>query len=130
MNRGTVLLVDDEPHIPLVVGRRLASAGYEIITASDGEEALAVAIESPPDLIITDLQMPFMSGAELAAALRADERLRDIPVVLLTARGYVLPEEEQHAPNIKRFLSKPFSVRQILETVEELLDSPGQSEAA
>ena len=65
-----VLLVDDEPHIPMVVGRKLSSAGYEVITASDGEEGLAAANEFGPDLIITDLQMPYMSGAELAAATR------------------------------------------------------------
>lgn len=130
MSRGVVLLVDDEPHIPMVVGRKLKAAGFEVITASDGEEGLAAAQESKPDVIITDLQMPFMSGAELAEALRADEKLRDIPVVLLTARGYVLPEEEQKAPNIKRFLSKPFSVHQILEVVEQLLGDSEHSEAA
>ncbi|QKK08948.1 MAG: response regulator [Planctomycetota bacterium] len=123
-----VLLVDDEPHIPMVVGRKLSSAGYEVITASDGEEGLAAANEFGPDLIITDLQMPYMSGAELAAALRADPSLRDIPVVLLTARGYVLSDEEREATNIKHFLSKPFSVHEILRVVEHIL--PGRSEAA
>ncbi len=130
MSRGIVLLVDDEPHIPMVVGRKLKSAGFEVVTASDGEEGLAAAQESKPDVIITDLQMPFMSGAELAEALRADEKLRDIPVVLLTARGYVLPENEQKVSNIKRFLSKPFSVHQILEVVEQLLGDSEHSEAA
>lgn len=130
MSRGTVLLVDDEPHIPLVVGRRLTSAGFEVVTAPDGEEGLAAARESRPDLIISDLQMPFMSGAELAAALRADEQLRDIPFILLTARGYVLPEAERGAPNIKLILSKPFSVHQILEAAEQLLAGPGRAEAA
>ncbi len=130
MSRGVVLLVDDEPHIPMVVGRKLKAAGYEVITASDGEEGLAVAQDATPDIIITDLQMPYMSGAELAEALRADEKLSTIPVVLLTARGYVMPQAEQQASNIKRFLSKPFSVHQILEVVEELLDGTEHSEAA
>lgn len=128
MSCARVLLVDDEPHIPMVVGRKLSNAGFEVITASDGEEALAAAREFSPDLIITDLQMPYMSGAELAAALRADQSLRDIPVILLTARGYVLSDEEREATNIKHFLSKPFSVHEILRVVEELL--PGRSEAA
>jgi len=130
MSRGIVLLVDDEPHIPLVVGRRLSAAGYEVLTAPDGEEALALAKETHPALIITDLQMPFMSGAELAAALREDAALRDTPVVLLTARGYVLPAEEQNAPNIKRFLAKPFSVHQILEAVEQILGHADEAGAA
>ncbi|MFG0243763.1 MAG: response regulator [Phycisphaerales bacterium JB054] len=128
MSCAKVLLVDDEPHIPMVVGRKLSTAGYEVITASDGEEGLAAAKEFSPDIIITDLQMPYMSGAELAAALRADQTLRDIPVVLLTARGYVLSDEEREATNIKHFLSKPFSVHEILRVVEDIL--PGRSEAA
>lgn len=125
---STILLVDDEPHIPLVVGRKLSGAGYEVLSASDGEEAFAVARESSPDLIITDLQMPYMSGVELAAALRDNEHTRDIPVVLLTARGYVLPEGDRGATNILRYLAKPFSVQQILDTVAELLGA--DSEAA
>lgn len=128
MSRHTILLVDDEPHIPMVVGRKLSNAGYEVVTASDGEEGFAAAKESGPDLIITDLQMPYMSGAELAAALWQDETLREIPVILLTARGYVLSDEERQSTNIKRFLSKPFSVHEILRVVQELLG--GQAEAA
>ncbi|MFG0259178.1 MAG: response regulator [Phycisphaerales bacterium JB041] len=128
MSVAKVLLVDDEPHIPMVVGRKLTAAGYEVSTASDGEEGLAAAREFAPDLIITDLQMPYMSGAELAAALREDPSLRKIPVILLTARGYVLSDEERESTNIKHFLSKPFSVHEILRVVEETL--PGRSEAA
>jgi CheY-like chemotaxis protein len=128
VSRGTILLVDDEPHIPMVVGRKLTAAGFEVVTASDGEEALAAARETNPDVIITDLQMPYMSGAELAAALHADAQLCDIPVVLLTARGYVLSDEERARTNISRFLSKPFSVQQILDVVSELLG--GEAEAA
>ncbi len=123
-----VLLVDDEPHIPMIVGKKLCTAGYEVVTASDGEEGLTAAWESRPDLIITDLQMPYMSGAELAAALRENESLRDIPVILLTARGYVLSDEERQNTNIKRYLSKPFSVHEVLRVVEELLSD--RSEAA
>lgn len=128
MSRGTILLVDDEPHIPMVVGRKLTAEGFEVVTASDGEEGMAAAREVGPDLIITDLQMPYMSGAEFAAALHADGSLRHIPVVLLTARGYVLSDEERSRTNIRRFLSKPFSVQQILGVVDELLDE--KSEAA
>ncbi len=112
----------------MIVGRKLSTAGYEVVTAADGEEGLAAARESNPDLIITDLQMPYMSGAELAAALRKDESLREIPVILLTARGYVLSDEERQDTNIKRYLSKPFSVHEVLRVVEELLG--GRAEAA
>ncbi len=129
MSRGTVLLVDDEPHIPLVVGRKLEAAGYTVVTASDGEEGLLAAQETTPDLVITDLQMPFLSGVEFAAALGADASLAGVPVVLLTARGYVLPGEEFEISNIVRVLAKPFSVHQILEVVEQLIGG-SKSEAA
>jgi CheY-like chemotaxis protein len=129
MPRGTILLVDDEPHIPLVVGRKLEAAGYAVVTASDGEEGLVAARETSPDLVITDLQMPFMSGVEFAAALRTDPALSTLPVVLLTARGYVLPQSQFEVSNIVRVLAKPFSVRQILEVVEQLLGGT-RSEAA
>ena len=130
MSLGKVLLVDDEPHIPMVVGRKLTAAGYEVHTASDGEEAFGLAQELHPDLIITDLQMPYMSGAELATALRESADLSKIPVILLTARGYVLPEQERGAANICQIIAKPFSVQQILEAVASLLGQSGESEAA
>lgn len=123
MSRGTVLLVDDEPHIPMIVGKKLTAAGFEVSTASDGEEGFAAARDIRPDLIITDLQMPYMSGAELAAALNDDKELRKIPVILLTARGYVLTDDEREFSNIKEFLSKPFSVHAVLTLVEKLLDA-------
>lgn len=129
MSRGTVLLVDDEPHIPLVLGRKLEGAGFSVVTAADGEEGLIAATESQPDLVITDLQMPFMSGVEFAAALGKHPDLSAVPVVLLTARGYVLPQGEFELSNIVRVLAKPFSVHQILEVVEQLIGG-GRSEAA
>lgn len=130
MSRATVLLVDDEPHIPMVVGKKLASAGFDVITASDGEEGLAAAKEARPDLIITDLQMPFMSGAELAEAVRSTPEIAEIPIVLLTARGYVLSDEQRERNHITHVLSKPFSVSQILELISGLLGDGERAEAA
>lgn len=121
MSRGTILLVDDEPHIPLVLGRKLGNAGFTVVTASDGEEGLIAAEESAPDLVITDLQMPFMSGIEFAAALASHKTLSRVPIVLLTARGYVLPESGFEEANVARILAKPFSVHQVLEVVEQLI---------
>lgn len=130
MARGTILLVDDEPHIPMVVGKKLAAAGFDVVTASDGEEGLVAARESRPVLIITDLQMPYMSGAELAEAVRQTESIADTPIVLLTARGYVLSDDQRDRCRIERVLSKPFSVSQILKMVEELLGPGDHAEAA
>lgn len=116
-----VLLADDEPHIPHVLAAKLNAAGVQTLTASDGEEALRLARQHAPSLVITDLQMPFMSGAELAAALDADPRTASIPVILLTGRGYILTEAERTSTNIVDILSKPFSARAIVDRVLALL---------
>ncbi len=129
MTPQTILLADDEAHITHVVGTKLRSAGYTTVVARDGEEALTLALQHRPNLVITDLQMPYMSGIELATRLRADERTAATPVVMLTARGYVLDEHELAATNIRAVMSKPFSARDVLRRVEEVLGPGSASEA-
>lgn len=117
-----VLIVDDEAHIVQVVSLKLRNAGYEVITAVDGEEGLEVALRERPDLVITDFQMPYMTGLELCQALARDQSTADIPVLMLTARGYALGEDDLGLGNIKEVLTKPFSPRQIVQQVEQLLN--------
>lgn len=116
-----VLVVDDEAHIVQVVSLKLRNAGYDVMTAVDGEEGLEVAIREHPDLVITDFQMPYMTGLELCQALARDQATSDIPVLMLTARGYALTDEDLSIGNIKDVLTKPFSPRQIVQQVELLL---------
>ena len=132
-----ILVVDDEAHILQVLSIKLRNAGYEALTAVDGEEAFELACREQPDLIITDFQMPYMTGVELCRALAEHDATAHIPVVLLTARGYALDEEDLAIGNIKDVLSKPFSPRAILQQVESLLvggeanhDVTGRPEAA
>lgn len=129
MNGRKVLVADDEAHIVHVVSLKLRNAGYDVATAQDGEEALELAVADPPHLIITDLQMPYMSGVELATALRDKPDTADIPVIMLTARGYALSQDDLAKTNIKTVMSKPFSPRQVLERANELLSST-EAEAA
>jgi len=132
-NRPLILVVDDEPHIVHVVSLKLRNAGYEVITAEDGEEALALALQRRPALIITDYQMPFMSGLELCTSLKADPTTRDIPALMLTARGFTLGREYLEQTSIVSVLSKPFSPRDVLGRVQELLSRPrggGERDAA
>ena len=119
--RRTILVADDEAHIIQVLTIKLRHAGYRVIVAYDGEEALELARESRPDLLITDHHMPYMTGLELCAALIDDERTTDIPVILLTARGYAFDTEDIPTPNVQRVLAKPFSPRGIVKHVEDLL---------
>lgn len=136
---ATILLVDDEAHILQVLSLKLRNAGYKIMTALDGEEAFELACQSAPDLIITDFQMPYMTGLELCRALKDHESTSNVPVVMLTARGYALSDEDLAIGNIRNVLSKPFSPRSIVQLVDELLGAArnatalpntGHSEAA
>lgn len=124
-----ILLVDDESHILHVVDLKLANAGYRVLTAEDGEEGLAAAIEHRPNLIITDYQMPFMTGLELCVALKRHEATASIPALMLTARGSGLDDDDLEQTNIAAVLSKPFSPREILAKVQDLLN-PESLEAA
>ena len=116
-----ILVVDDEAHIVQVLSLKLRNAGYEIITAVDGEEGVDLAREQRPDLIITDFQMPYLTGLELCQALAEDEPTAKIPIVILTARGYALDDADLALGNIKDVISKPFSPRAIVQLVRDLL---------
>ncbi len=116
-----ILVVDDEAYIVQVVALKLRNAGFEVETAADGDEALACARATPPHLVVTDLQMPVMSGIELARAMHADVALQHIPILMLTARGHLLREGEADDANISLVVHKPFSPRALLAEVETLL---------
>ena len=117
----TILVADDEAHILHVVSLKLRNAGYRVITAKDGQEALEIATAERPDLIITDYHMPQLSGLERCQRLKADPVTCKIPAVMLTARGYHLEPQDTEQSGISRVLSKPFSPRQLLTTVNEVL---------
>lgn len=121
MNEKTILVADDETHILNVVSLKLRNAGYQVITAQDGQEALDAAISEHPDLLITDYHMPMLSGLELCQRLQQDPATSGIPVIMLTARGYHLEPHDTEASGILRLLSKPFSPRSLLATVQEVL---------
>jgi two-component system, OmpR family, alkaline phosphatase synthesis response regulator PhoP len=118
----TILVADDETHILHVVSLKLRNAGYIVITARDGQEALEMAQQEKPDLIITDYHMPHLSGLELCQRLKQDPATSAIPAIMLTARGYQLDPADTEQSGILRMLSKPFSPRQLLTTVNEVLE--------
>ena len=116
-----ILVADDEAHILHVVSMKLRNAGFDVITAEDGEEALDLCRAELPDLLITDFQMPFLSGLELCKSLRSDPQTRYIPAMMLTARGFDIEAEEMSEAGISAVLAKPFSPREVLQRVNELL---------
>ena len=123
-NNKTILVADDESHILSVVSLKLTNAGYTVFTAVDGQEALELATAQRPDLLITDYHMPQLSGLELCQRLRQNVATAGIPTIMLTARGYNLEPSDTEQNGIHRMLSKPFSPRQLLATVNEMLALP------
>jgi two-component system, OmpR family, alkaline phosphatase synthesis response regulator PhoP len=119
-----ILVADDESHILSVVSLKLKNAGFNVICAHDGTEALELAISEKPDLLITDYHMPQLSGLELCMRLKQDAKTRGIPKIMLTARGYHLEPQDTEQSGILKMLSKPFSPRHLLATVNEVLDRP------
>ena len=122
MTGKTILVVDDEAHILHVLSLKLQNAGYVVVTANDGEEAFEASTAHPIDLVITDFQMPGMSGLELARKLHSEPGKRNLPVMLLTAHGLALEQVELAKAGVTVSLSKPFSPRDLLSKVNELLE--------
>jgi len=116
-----VLVVDDEIHIVHVVAIKLRNNGYEVIPAENGADAFELARKEKPDIIVTDFQMPVMTGLELVKKLRRNEATKDIPVIMLTARGFAVEDEQKEDLQISRFLSKPFSPKELLRSIEDIL---------
>src|SRR5215217_425240 len=96
----TILVADDETHILNVVSLKLRNAGFRVLTAHDGQEALDLATQEIPDLLITDYHMPMLSGLELCRRMRQDPRTAAIPAIMLTARGYQLEEQDTQTSGI------------------------------
>ena len=126
----TILVADDESHILSVVSLKLRNAGFRVLTARDGQEALDIALVELPDLLITDYHMPQLSGLELCMRLKQDVKTQAMPKIMLTARGYHLEPHDTELSGILKMMSKPFSPRQLLATVNEVLGLTAASAAA
>jgi two-component system alkaline phosphatase synthesis response regulator PhoP len=121
MTGKKVMVVDDEIHIVHVVAIKLRNNGYEVLSASDGSEAYELACSEKPDIIVTDYQMPVMTGLELIEKVRGTEAIKDIPVILLTARSFAIEDDQKQQLQISECLSKPFSPKELLRSVEDIL---------
>ena len=117
-----ILLCDDEIHILRAAEFKLKRAGFEVDIAGDGEEGWQRILEHKPDILVTDCQMPRLDGLGLIRRLREHPETREIPALMLTAKGFELSAEEL-ATELKviRVLSKPFSPRELLEIVKGVL---------
>ncbi len=124
-NDGTdgqrVVLVDDEPHITHMVARKLIQNGYEVHTAMDGQQGLELIHSVGPDLVVTDLQMPYMSGIDMSTRLWNSEKTKNIPVIMLSARGFAIEEQIKELGNIRALLSKPFGTKALVDLIRKTL---------
>ncbi|WP_374426557.1 response regulator transcription factor [Tabrizicola sp.] len=114
-----VLLIEDEPNIAEAIGFLLTRDGLRVSHAAEGAAALVLVRQDPPDLVILDHMLPGMSGLEILTALRADPESRDLPVMMLTARGRDREMAEQAGAD--RFMTKPFSNAEIVAEVRAML---------
>ena len=117
----TILIVDDDPNSQRVLSYTLRKNGYEARIAANGENALALLGESASDLVIVDMAMPVMDGLTLLRHMRADELLRNVPVIILTGSGDDYDRLQAEQEGIQGFLSKPSSSKTVLEVVRHTL---------
>jgi CheY-like chemotaxis protein len=115
-----VLCADDDPDILALLALRLERAGYRVAQAVDGEQALALARELHPDVLVLDVMMPRMSGTDVLAALRADEATAHLRVVLLSARAQETDVERGLEAGADAYLAKPFQAPELIEIVGRL----------
>ena len=121
-----ILVVDDEANIRTLLRQELSDAGYRVIEAANGSQALAETRRHHPDLIILDVMMPDVSGFDVTSALKADQQTADIPILILS-----IIEDRQHGLRLgaDEYLTKPLDTEQLLHTIADLLSHPSLDKA-
>ena len=118
---ASILVADDEPNIVLSLEFILKQAGYRVRVVSDGEAALAAVGEEPPDLLVLDAMMPRRDGFDVCGTIRANPAWGDMRILMLTAKGSDAERSKGLALGADDYLSKPFSNREVVERVRQLL---------
>lgn len=116
-----ILIADDEPNIVLALELLMKREGHEIRSVGDGELAVEAAKAFRPDLVLLDVMMPKMDGYEVCQRLRADPALKDVAIVMLTAKGREVEREKGLALGADLYITKPFSTREVVRKVKEVL---------
>ncbi len=120
-SKKRILLVDDEPNIVKMVGKRLEVEGFEVISAADGQDGLAKAQSEHPDLIILDLMLPKLNGYEVCTMLEQDTRHQSIPIIIFTAKTQDKDEQLAMGCGAEAFVRKPFKAAELTEKIRSLL---------
>ncbi len=118
---ATILLIEDNEMGRDMLSRRLTRRGYSLITASDGEEGVRLAIEKQPDVILMDLSLPIVDGWEASRRLKSDEMTRRIPIIALTAHAMAGDEARARENGCDDFDTKPIDLSRLLAKIEAVL---------
>jgi two-component system alkaline phosphatase synthesis response regulator PhoP len=121
MAKGRILVVDDEIYIVHILDFSLGMEGYDVVTALDGEQALEKARTEKPDLIVLDIMMPKLDGYETCKRLKADPETKDVPVILLSAKGRNVDQKVGFEVGADDYITKPFSPRKLVERINAIL---------
>ena len=120
-----VLIADDEPNILASLEFLMRKGGYDVRLARNGEEAVSAALDFRPDLVLLDVMMPLRSGYEVCRALRAEEALAGVKIVVLSAKGREAEVNKGLSLGADAYVTKPFSNRELMRCVAELLAEAG-----
>ena len=115
-----ILVVDDEPDVLKILSLRLAKTGYEVISAIDGQGALDLARQMIPDLIILDVYLPDINGDDIAKIMKEDKKLKDIPVILISATATSIAQRAKEC-GANGYIAKPFESEGLIDTVKKVL---------
>jgi len=121
MAMGKILVVDDEVYILHILDFSLSAEGFEVITANNGELAIEKARQEKPNLIVLDIMMPVLDGYETCRRLKRDAETKNIPVVLLTAKGRDIDKRLGYEVGAVDYIVKPFSPNRLIGRIQEIL---------
>jgi two-component system alkaline phosphatase synthesis response regulator PhoP len=130
MSKGKILVVDDEIYIVHILDFSLGMEGYEVVTALDGEQALQKVKSEKPNLVVLDIMMPKLDGYETCKILKSDPETRNIPVILLSAKGRNVDQKMGFQVGADDYITKPFSPRKLVERINMILGQPATQNVA
>ena len=126
--RAKVLVVDDEPDVLLLCRVNLEFEGYEVVEATDGEQAMEQARSESPDVVLLDVMMPPLDGWQVLSAMKSDDALKDIPVVMLTAKVQDQDQIRGWSQGAADYITKPFSPLALSQVLEDVLSTDPEEE--
>ncbi|MEX1237077.1 MAG: response regulator, partial [Pseudomonadales bacterium] len=117
----TIMIVDDSVTVRKVTSRLMERQGWEVLTAKDGLDAMNQLAETYPSLVLLDIEMPRMDGFEVLRSVRRDERLKDLPIIMITSRTGEKHQQQAFELGVNRYMGKPFQEADLLTNIEEVL---------